>query len=145
MSKLSENFEQLMKEKNIPIHHTEIAQGHHLYRVIFALQKSRNITVEVIIQESDTDYVDAQIVYRHVHALADRAKEAEALGLINELNEMKSGYYNFFLAGDGEIFMRTLMRLGPDLNPLYQTLIAGSGIARANLKILEERLGKTAI
>lgn len=117
MSKLSENFEQLMKKKiypsiilRLPRATTCTGSSSPCKRVAILLLKSSS--------RSDTDYVDAQIVY-HVHSLADRAKEAEALDLINELNEMKSGYYNFYLAGDGEIFLRTLMRLGPDLLTLY--------------------------
>lgn len=142
MSKISENFETLLTEKQIPFQHQTIEDGHHLYRVAFQIQKSRLINVEIIIQESDEDYVDGQIIYRHVHQLDDRAKEGKALSLVNELNEMRTGYYNLYLAGDGELFLRNLMRVGEDVEPFYQTLVIGSGIIRAMLPDVEAVLGE---
>lgn len=142
MSKISENFETLLTEKQIPLQHQTIEDGHHLYRVAFQIQKSRLINVEIIIQESDEDYVDGQIIYRHVHQLDDRAKEGKALSLVNELNEMRTGYYNLYLAGDGELFLRNLMRVGEDVEPFYQTLVIGSGIIRAMLPDVEAVLGE---
>lgn len=141
MSKISENFEQLLNEKQIPFKHQTIEDGHHLYRVAFQIQKSRLINVEIIIQETEEAYADGQIIYRHVHQLDDRAKEGKALTLINDLNEMRTGYYNLYLAGDGELFLRNLMRVGSDVNPFYQTLVIGSGIIRAMLPDIESVLG----
>ena len=60
---------------------------------------------------------------------------------MNELNEIKTGYYNVYLAGDGEVFLRTLMRTSADVNPLYQTLIVGSTIAKNVIEELETQLG----
>ena len=72
--------------------------------------------------------------------LDDRSKEAETLSLINDLNEMKTGYYNLYLAGDGEVFLRTLMRAGEDAQPIYQTLVMGSSIARHVIQEFQEKL-----
>ena len=97
--------------------------------------------VELIIQDSDDAYVDAQIIYRKLHMLNDRAQEDKALALMNELNEIKTGYYNVYLAGDGEVFLRTLMRVGEDIDPLYQTLIVGSTIAKNVIGEIQAQLG----
>ena len=141
MSKITDNYEALVKEKKLPFSKEEIESGHHLYRVQFRISDQKLLVVELIIQESEDDYVDAQIIYRKLHMLNDRAKEEKALALMNELNEIKTGYYNVYLAGDGEVFLRTLMRTSADVNPLYQTLIVGSTIAKNVIEELETQLG----
>ena len=100
--------------------------------------------MEVIIQDNDKKYFDAQIIYRNVHRLNDPGKEDEALELINELNGMRTGYYSLFLAGDGEIYLRSLMRTGQDPYPLYETLVVGSGISRTLQPLMQEKLGESA-
>ncbi|MBG9982289.1 hypothetical protein HZY86_04095 [Aerococcaceae bacterium DSM 111020] len=140
MSKIVENFEALIKEKNIPFSKKEIEDGHHLYRVHFKVSEEQSLIVELIIQGSEDDYVDAQIIYRKLHMLNDRAKEDLALKIMNQMNEIRTGYYNIYLAGDGEIFLRNLMRVGEDVQPLYQTLIVGSSIAKSLIGDLQAKL-----
>lgn len=140
MSKIVENFEHLLKEKKIPLSKTNIESGHHLYRVEFKVSPEKKVLVEIIIQDSEDDYVDAQIIYRKLHHLNDRAKENEALALVNELNEVKAGYYTLYLAGDGEIFLKSLMRASADPEPIYQTLIVGSNISRVIVPELDKAL-----
>lgn len=143
MSVIHTNFENKLNEMKIPFNKKEIENGHVLYRFNFRLTTERALVVEVIIQSSKEAYADAQIIYRHVHLLTDRSKEATAYELINSLNEMKTGYYSLFLAGDGEIFLRNLLRVGEDAMPLYQTLVMGSGIAKGLQTDLVNALGES--
>lgn len=143
MSVIQTNLENKLNEVKIPYNKTEIENGHTLYRFSFRLSTKRALVVEVIIQNSKDKYVDAQIIYRHVHLLTDRSKEAAAYELLNQLNEMKTGYYNLYLAGDGEIFLRTLVRTGQDAEPIYQTLVMGSGIAKGLQAELTKVLGES--
>lgn len=144
MSQFKQSFEALLKEKNLPFNYKEIENGHHLYRFQFRVQKSRVLIVEVIIQNTTNAYSDAQVIYRHVHMLNDYNKRAEALELMNELNEMRTGYYSLYLGGDGEMFLRSLLRIGEDPQPLYETLVYGSSIARTLQPVLTETLGESA-
>lgn len=143
MSLIHTNFENKLNEVKIPFNKKEIENGHLLYRFSFRLSKERALVVEVIIQNGQDKYADAQIIYRHVHLLTDRSKEATAYELLNNLNEMKTGYYSLYLAGDGEIFLRTLIRTGEDAEPLYQTLVMGSGIAKGLQEDLTKVLGES--
>ncbi|UUX34108.1 hypothetical protein [Fundicoccus culcitae] len=138
---LKENFEAILTEKKLPSNYREIENGHHLYRFQFRVTKTTALVVEVIIQNTDKPSSDAQIIFRNIHSVMDYNKRGEALELINELNEMKTGYYSLFLAGDGEIFLRSLLRMTEDATPLYETIVFGSGISR-NLKVeLDKVLG----
>ena len=119
----------------------EIENGHHLYRLQFRITDKHALAVEIIFQEGDQDYVDCQIIYRHIHMLKDYHKRQEALDAINELNEMKTGYYSLYLAMDGEIFLKTLLRVGPDIIPMYETLVYGSSIGKNLVADLGKRLG----
>ena len=143
MSVIHTNFESKLNEMNIQFNKKEIENGHILYRFNFRLTTERALVVEVIIQASKDNYADAQIIYRHVHLLTDRSKEADAYELLNSLNEMKTGYYSLYLAGDGEVFLKTLLRTGEDAEPLYQTLVMGSGIAKGLQKDLVNVLGES--
>ncbi|MGY4104297.1 hypothetical protein ACWOA0_01605 [Ignavigranum ruoffiae] len=144
MSKIQENFEQKLKSVDIPFNYQEIEDGHHLYRFTYQLSKSRKVIVEVIIQEAETDFVDGQIIYRQLHQLADRSLETKALSLLNDLNGMRTGYYALYLAGDGEIFLRNLVRLGQDPEAFYETIVMGSAIAKALIPDITRALGKPA-
>ncbi|MGX7092503.1 hypothetical protein [Hutsoniella sourekii] len=127
---INKNFEKLLKEKGVPYNYQTIEDGHHLYRMTYKIAEDRHVVVEVIVQESDTQYCDAQIIYRQIHYVKDRSKELDILQEINRLNEATTGYYNLFLAGDGEVILRSLLRTGQDPEPLYQTIIVGSAIAK---------------
>lgn len=144
MSVIKQAFDELLQRKELPAQHMEIEGGHHLYSFQFTVTPTQALMVEVILQHTDAPYADAQVVYRHVHMLADYGKRAKALETINELNEMKTGYYSLYLAGDGEIFLRTLMRVGIDPQPLYETIVYGSGIAKDLTSELATALGKSA-
>ena len=143
MLEFKTQFEALLKEKELPTQYQAIEGGHHLYRFQFRASKERTLMVEVILQKSEESYFDAQIIYRLVHVLDDYQKKFQALEAINDLNGAKTGYYNLYLAGDGEIYLRSLIRCGQDPRPLYDTLVIGSTIARLLQKSLPEKLGKS--
>ncbi|MBD3948802.1 hypothetical protein I4Q36_04435 [Tuanshanicoccus lijuaniae] len=143
MSKVKAAFDALLKEKEIPTNYKEIEGGHHLYRLQFRASESRVLVVEIILQNGDQPYVDCQVIYRNIHILTDYNKRQDALDVINELNEMHTGYYHLFLALDGEIFLRSLMRIGEDVTPLYETIVYGSSIGRNLMPKLAERLGES--
>lgn len=143
MANIKESFEMLLKEKNLPINYLEIEGGHHLYRLQFRATKSRDLAVEIILQNSDNQSVDVQVIYRNLHGLKDYHKRHDALELINELNEMKTGYYCLHLALDGEIFLRTLLRVGEDVMPLYETIVFGSTISQRLIPELTKQLGES--
>lgn len=145
VSKIKLAFEALLKEKQIPATYKEIEGGHHLYRLQFRATKTKVLVVEIILQNGEQAYVDCQVIYRHIHLLKDYHKRSEALDLINELNEMKSGYYALHLAMDGEIFLRTLMRVGEDVTPLYETIVFGSSIGKRLMPELTEKLGESGL
>ena len=144
MSIIQQNFEKKLNEVHIPFNYQTIEDGHHLYRFSYQISKSRKLIVEVILQESDDSYVDGQIIYRQIHNMADRSKEVDAIKLLNELNGVQTGYYTLYLAGDGEIFLRNLVRLGTDPGPFYETIVMGSAIARNIVPILSKALGSSA-
>ena len=144
MSVIKDAFDALLAQKELPSQYLEIEDGHHLYSFQFRLSTTDALMVEVILQNTDAPYCDAQVVYRQVHMLSDYNKRSVALELLNELNEMKTGYYSLYLAGDGEIFLRDLMRVGVDPQPLYETIVYGSGIVKGLKADLTEKLGKSA-
>ena len=144
MSQFKEKFEQLLNEKKLPAKYQEIQKGNHLYRFQFRVSKERVLIVELIIQETDEANFDAQIIYRHVHMLSDYSRQQRALELINVLNGARTGYYSLYLAGDGEIYLRNLMRSTQDPLPLYETLVVGSSIARGLQSTFIEELGVSA-
>ncbi|MCR8968772.1 hypothetical protein [Facklamia sp. 7083-14-GEN3] len=144
MSEFKEKFDALLNEKKLPANYQEIQDGNHLYRFQFKVNKERKLVVELIVQDTKGDHLDAQIIYRHVHLLKDYNQRPEALEAINELNEAKTGYYNLYLAGDGEIYLRNLLRATQDPTLIYEVLVMGSSIARALQVELEKKLGESA-
>lgn len=144
MLSFKEKFDNLLKEKKLPAKYDTIQNGNHLYRFQFRVSQERVLVLEVIIQDSKSEHLDAQIIYRHVHLLKDYNQRQEALEFINDLNEAKTGYYNLFLAGDGEIYLRSLMRINQDPSILYEVIVVGSSIARALQVSLTEKLGQSA-
>ena len=141
MTKTMENFEKIIREKNLPISKSTIEGGHSLYRFRFSAPGFHSLIAEVILEEADADYNNGQIIYRQLYILADYDLRQQALQFINELNGGTSAYYTLHLAGDGEIFMRTLMRVGPDAEPLYQTIVLGSNVAQQVMTRLSDELG----
>lgn len=135
MTPYQTKFEALLNDKKIPFDYHTIETGNHLYRLNFKLNEEKIVLVEVIIQNTEEEYLDVQVIYRNLYQVSDFSQHQQALAMINELNEIKTGYYHLFLAGDGEIYLKALMRTGMDPQPLYETIVVGSVLSR---KLLDE-------
>lgn len=128
MSKLIENLEQLFTEKNIPIDKVELDSNFTLYQLYQHITEKHFTKLEIIVPK--TDIGDIQVCYRYVGQLADYNKKAEMLEFVNDLNELQTGYYTLFLAGDGELYLRLLSRVNSNLEQFYEMLITGLQTAK---------------
>ena len=52
MTQINDNVLKVLKEKNIPVTSQEIEDGHYLHRMSFQVQKSKQLVVEMIIQNT---------------------------------------------------------------------------------------------
>jgi len=141
LSKIIDNFEQIIKEKQMPLSKKEIQNGQILFNGAFRVKKNMRLPFGVVFDNKDSETIDYQIVYHRVAYARDFNKKQEVMELLNELNEMKAGYYRFCLAGDGEIYMRLLARTGEDIRPVYEMMVMGGNIAKALLPEIEEVTG----
>lgn len=141
MNIIIDNFEQMIKEKDMPLAKKEIQHGQILFNGAFRVKKNMRLPFGVVFDNKDSETVDYQIVYHRIAYLRDFSKKAETLEKLNELNEMKSGYYRFCLAGDGEIYMRLLARTDEHVRPVYEMMVMGGNIAKALLPEIEEITG----
>lgn len=137
MRTITENFETVLREKQISLSKRTLKNGQLLYNGVFQLQKSRGIPFGVVLDKAE-GISDYQIVYHKLGYVTDFKQKAEVLELLNELNEMKTGYYRACLGGDGEIYLRLLAKTSNDIQPLYQMMVAGGAIARGLMPELEK-------
>ncbi|MBS4750088.1 hypothetical protein KG091_03230 [Carnobacteriaceae bacterium zg-ZUI78] len=140
MTTVVESFDALFAERKVPVTKTDIGDGLVLYNVDFRLKATHTLRLEMIL-ENNKEETDIQIVYRHVGFLKNYNQKDEVISLINQLNEMKTGYYTLFLAGDGELYLRKLVRSNYQVKPVYDMLIQGPAIVRALLEDLEAITG----
>lgn len=136
MSTTMERFDVLFAEKNVPVQKEQISDELVLYHVDFTLKPTHLLRMEMIFQ-TNVDKTDIQLTYRYASFVKDYHKRGEVLELINQLNESHTGYYRLFLAGDGEVYLKTLIRVHDNVLPAYETLIQGPAIVRAILPDLE--------
>ncbi|MCA9766341.1 MAG: hypothetical protein KC455_07980 [Carnobacterium sp.] len=139
MTKITDQFETILKEKQIPLAKREIENGQVSYNGKFQLTKEKALPFGIVFDKED-ERSDYQIVYHHLAFVSNFNKKVAVLELINELNELQSGYYRICLGSDGEIYMRLLGRTSTDVMPLYEMLVTGSTIAKAILPRIEEVL-----
>ena len=140
MVRLTEAFETLFVQKGIPMSKDDIGDGLTLYRAQFEVRAHHLIGIEMIV-EKDEPNADVQISFRWLHQVADYARRNDVLDLINQMNAANTGYYTLFLAGDGEVYLRSLVRCGADISPVYETLSRGHSIVHYMVGKLEELLG----
>lgn len=140
MTKITEQFEAILREKQIPLAKRQIDNGQILYNGKFQITKQQALPFGIVFdkEEGISDY---QIVYHNLAFVTNFDKKAAVLELLNELNEMKSGYYRICLGADGEVYMRLLSRTSNDVVPLYEMLVTGSTIAKAVMPRIEETAG----
>lgn len=132
MNKITDQFEKILKEKQIPLAKRQLENGQVSYNGKFQLTKEKALPFGIVFDKED-DISDYQIVYHHLAFVSNFSKKAAVLELLNELNELQSGYYRICLGSDGEIYMRLLGRTSDIVQPLYEMLVTGSTIAKAVL------------
>lgn len=141
MATVIEQLDALFLDKEVPVTKREIEEKLVLYTIDFILTDKHHLRVELI-AESGVEQTDVQVTYRYVSMLTDYDKRGDLLEVLNELSYMATGYYTMHLAGDGEIYMRTLIRTHADVLPLYETLIQGPAIVRSILPQIEKVAGE---
>ena len=139
MTKITDQFETILKEKQIPLAKRQIENGQVSYNGKFQLTKEKALPFGIVFDKED-DISDYQIVYHQLAFVSNFNKKTAVLELINELNELQAGYYRICLGSDGEIYMRLLARTSDNVQPLYEMLVTGSTIAKAVLPRIEELL-----
>lgn len=136
LTKITDQFEKILKEKQIPLAKREIENGQVSYNGKFQLTKDKALPFGIVFDKEDA-ISDYQIVYHHLAFVSNFSKKAAVLELINDLNELQSGYYRICLGSDGELYMRLLGRTTENVQPLYEMLVTGSTIAKAILPKIE--------
>lgn len=145
MSKITDRFEALLKEKKMPLTKKEIQNGQLLFNGAFRVTKNKRLPFGIVFDAKDNETVDYQIIYNRIAYIHDFDKKNEVMELLNELNEMKAGYYRFCVRGDGEIYMRLLARTSEDIRPAYEMMVMGGSIARALLPEIEKAVGSDSL
>ena len=139
LTKITDQFEKILKEKQIPLAKRQLENGQVSYNGKFQLTKEKALPFGIVFDKED-DISDYQIVYHHLAFVSNFNKKTTVLELVNELNELQSGYYRICLGSDGEIYMRLLGRTSDNVQPLYEMLVTGSTIAKAVLPRIEALL-----
>lgn len=140
MTETIENFEALIKEKKIPLKKSELKNGQILFNGSFRLDKTKVLPFGIVFDNKDAQSVDFQITYHKLAYVQDFSKREAILELLNELNQVKAGYYSVILAGDGEIYLKQLSRTTSDVAAAYETMVFGSTIAKVLIKEIEKVL-----
>lgn len=138
MTEMIENFEAVVKEKNIPLKKSELNNGQILFNGNFRLTKTKVLPFGIVFDNKDAQSVDFQITYHKLAYIQDFSKKPAVLELLNELNQLKSGYYSVVLAGDGEVYLKLLSRTTIDILAAYEMMVFGSTIAKVVIKEIEK-------
>lgn len=136
-----EKLEALFAEKGVPVTKTDLQDNLVLYRVDFQLKPTHILRMEMIVPTAE-GLKDVQITYRYISFLKDYNKKGDALALLNDLNEVKTGYYRLYLAHDGEIYLKTLLRAGEDILPIYEIMVQAPTIVANFLPEIEQVAGE---
>lgn len=134
-------LDNLFASKDIPITKEITAENLALYTVSFHLNDKHALRLEVLC-ENEVERTDVQLTYRFVAFLNRYEKKDELLTLLNDLNEYKSGYFTFYLAQDGEVYLKNVTRVSDDIQSLYETLIQGPEVVRLCLRDIETITGQ---
>lgn len=142
MNQIIENFRETLKEQNMNLTKEELKNNQVLFTGGFRLRENQQIPFGIVFDASDQETVDYQVMYNQIGYLDNRDKKSELLDYLNEINQMKAGYYSFTVRDDGEIYLRTLGRIGQDVKAAYEVMIYGGSIAQALVPELDELLEK---
>ncbi|MGX7418451.1 hypothetical protein ACWOFR_06555 [Carnobacterium gallinarum] len=134
METIVENFEEILREKQIPLAKSVAETGETFYTGNFQVTTEKVVPFSVAFQTKES-ISDVQILYSKLSYVKDFQKKAEVLALINQLNEDESSYYRVCLAEDGEVYLRLLTRITNAVQPIYEMLITGSSVVK---KVLDQ-------
>lgn len=134
-------LDKIFEEKNMPIERQEIEGDLALYILNYQLKSNHVLRMEMICPK-DVTRADVQLTYRYVTTLSRYEKRHEALDIVNEFNEVDSAYYTFYLADDGEVYARTLIRSGLDVESIFEIMYQGPFIISHILPKLEKITGE---
>lgn len=134
-------LDKIFEEKNMPVERQEIDGDLALYILNYQLKPNHLLRMEMICPK-DLTRADVQMTYRYVSMLPRYEKRHDVLEIINDFNETDSGYYTFYLANDGEIYARTLIRSGLDVEGIFEIMYQGPFIISHILPKLEQIIGE---
>lgn len=134
-------LDQLFEEKKMPVERQEVEGDLALYILNYQLKPNHVLRMEMICPK-DVTRADVQMTYRYVTMLSRYEKRHEVLEVINDFNEMDSAYYTFYLANDGEVYARTLIRSGLDVESIFEIMYQGPFIISHILPKLEKIAGE---
>ncbi|AEA00208.1 MULTISPECIES: hypothetical protein [Aerococcus] len=134
MSKITDKFKDYALKGGVPVEESKLEGGQKLFRMGMQLPDREVIPVAIIIDGKEDPAVDYQITYSKLAYVKDYNQRGEALDEINRLNRVHTGYFHLCLAGDGEIYLRTLGRVSEDVRPLYEIIMAGQQVLRILVK-----------
>lgn len=135
-----EHFEALVKEKKIPLKKSQLNNGQILFNGSYRISKTRLLPFGIVFDSKDNNTIDYQITYHKLAYVKDFSKKAEILELLNELNQVKAGYYTAILGADGEVYLKQLGRTSEEIVTAYEILVFGSTIAKALIKEIDQVL-----
>lgn len=140
MTETIDKFEALLKEKKIPLKRSELNNGQILFNGSYRISKTRVLPFGIVFDHKDTKTIDYQVTYHKLAYVKDFSKKEEILELLNELNQVKAGYYTAILGADGEIYLKQLGRTSEDIVTAYEILVVGSTIAKVLIKEINQVL-----
>lgn len=128
MQTITENFEEILRSKQIPLAKSLGEAEETFYTGNFQVTAEKVVPFSIAFQQS-AERSDVQIHYSQLGYLKNTNQKAELFTVLNQLNESESGYYRVCLAVDGEIYLRLLTRTTKEVLPVYEMLVAGSSVA----------------
>lgn len=134
-------LDKVFEEKQMPVERQEIEGDLVVYILNYQLKLNHILRMELICPK-DVNRADVQLTFRYVTMLSRYEKRHDVLEVINDFNESDSGYYTFYLANDGEVYARTLIRSGLDVDGIFEIMYQGPFIISHILPKLTEIAGE---
>lgn len=134
-------LDKIFEEKQMPVERKEIEEDLVVYILNYQLKPDHILRMEMICPK-DVTRADVQLTYRYVTMVSRYEKRNDVLNVINDFNEIDSAYYTFYLANDGEVYARTLIRSGLDVDSIFEIMYQGPFIISHILPKLAEITGE---
>lgn len=134
-------LDQIFEEKKMPVERQDLDGNLALYILNYQLKPNHMLRMEMICPK-DVVRADVQMTYRYVTMLSRYETRHEVLEILNDFNESDAAYYTFYLANDGEVYARTLIRSGLDVEGIFEIMYQGPFIISHILPKLAEITGE---